>query len=80
MNSTDTEDPADPFSERHEHLTPHGGVASEAFYHDGKFNRLPRSMATHVEIVEYDSAGNAIFRTHGHTSRYQPERDDEDSA
>ena len=45
--------------------TPNGGVRSEAIFHDGKGNLLDEEDATHVNILEYDAAGNVIHTTYG---------------
>ena len=45
--------------------TPNGGIYRTAFYQDDKGNPADKSVATRVEVVEYDLAGKEIHRTCG---------------
>jgi hypothetical protein len=45
--------------------TPNGGIYRTAFYKDDKGNLADKSVATRVEIVEYDQDGKEIHRTYG---------------
>ena len=54
--------------ERLEGATPNGGDYAIAYYHDGDFNATDKSIATHVEIVEFvivpGSEDRVVFRTY----------------
>ena len=45
--------------------TPKGGVRSEAYYSDADGNAADKSVATRMEIVEFDAAGEVLGRTYG---------------
>jgi hypothetical protein len=49
--------------------TPSGGVRSEALYADDDGNPSDESVATKVEITEYDEAGQVVGRTYGAITR-----------
>lgn len=51
--------------ETHNGPTPNGGVRSEAYFLNDKRELVDKSIATQVEIVEFDSNGKAIHRTYG---------------
>ncbi len=44
--------------------TPKGGVKAEFFFMNEKNEAADESVATRIEIVEYDQSGKAIFRTY----------------
>jgi len=45
--------------------TPNGGIYQTAFYKDDKGNPADKSVATGVEVVEYDLAGKVIHQSYG---------------
>ncbi len=49
--------------------TPHGGVASIAYWQDAEGKATTRDQAVAVEIVEIDAQGKQIYRTYGETIR-----------
>lgn len=51
--------------ERSNGPTPHGGAYSIAYYRDAAGNPASKEVAAQVEIVEYDSRDNVIWRTYG---------------
>jgi hypothetical protein len=55
-------------SERRDGPTPHGGVASVAYWKDAEGNATTKDAAVMVEIVELDREGNQIARTYGPVS------------
>lgn len=54
----------DPMQERTEGPTPAGGAYAIAYFSDGKGNRVPKSKASAMEIVEYSRDGKVILRTY----------------
>jgi hypothetical protein len=61
------------------HSTPNGGVRSVAYYRDSAGNPVEKEVATHVEIVEFGSTGEAIHRTYANLE-VQPNSGDPDTA
>jgi hypothetical protein len=51
--------------ERIDGPTPQGGAYSIAYYRDENGELIDKAVASRVEIVEYDSRGNMIWRTYG---------------
>lgn len=51
-------------SERQEGPTPKGGAYSIAYYQDAEGNPTEKAEAIKVEVVEFDAADSAIFRTY----------------
>jgi hypothetical protein len=49
--------------------TPNGGVRSVAYFKDSDGEPADESVATRIEIVEYDADGKEIARTYGTTGR-----------
>ncbi len=45
--------------------TPNGGVRAVFYFQDNEGNAVDESVATNVEIVEFDANGRAIWRTYG---------------
>lgn len=50
--------------ERIEGPTPNGGAYSIAYWRDDNGNPVDREQATKVEIVEYDEAGEQVWRSY----------------
>lgn len=59
--------------------TPNGGVRSEAIFLDKDRQLVDESVATHVEIVEYDVQGEVVARTYGETGRGSPTSNEGDN-
>lgn len=55
----------EPTEERRDGSTPHGGAYSIARFSDYRGQPVPKAKAVWVEILEFDRAGNCIFRTYG---------------
>lgn len=55
-------------SQRIEGPTPQGGAYAIAYFTDGDGRPCPKARAAHAEIIEYDEAGDGIFRTYGDLS------------
>src|SRR5262249_55568878 len=51
--------------ESREGPTPNGGVRSEAYYSNDQGEPVDKSVATCIEIVEYDAEGKVVGRTYG---------------
>ena len=51
--------------ESREGPTPNGGVRSEAYYSNDQGEPVDKSVATRIEIVEYDAEGKVVGRTYG---------------
>jgi hypothetical protein len=60
---------ADPEVEKRDGPTPNGGVRSEAHYQDDAGAPAPKSKAVRVTILEFDAAGNVVWRTYGEINR-----------
>jgi hypothetical protein len=60
-----TPEPPAATSERHDGPTPNGGAYAIAYFFDDARNPAPKDQATGVEVVEFDSRGEAIHRTSG---------------
>lgn len=54
--------------------TPHGGVYAIAYWYDEFQIPTDRSVATKVEIIEYNSNGDQVWRTYGMVNN-QPDND-----
>jgi len=63
-------------SESQDGPTPNGGVRSTAYYTDDAGRPCPKDDATQLEIVEYDAAGQAVFRTYGQLTPAPPDGGD----
>jgi hypothetical protein len=50
---------------RTEGPTPNGGAYAIAYWQDMHGNPVDKSEYARFEIVEYDEAGNQVFRTYG---------------
>lgn len=55
--------------ESRDHATPNGGVKSTAYYLDDAGQPAEKDVATQMRIVEYNDAGEPIFRTYGKLNR-----------
>lgn len=54
--------------------TPHGGVASVAYFRDNDGNPVDRAIATQIEVHELDAAGEVIYRTYGSITPQPPQK------
>jgi hypothetical protein len=63
----------DLLQERIDEPTPNGGDCSVAYYMDDHWNAVPKSIASRMEIVEFDKDGHSLYRTIGRLLKNKPE-------